>query len=470
MPSSLRTPPIAPLPWLIRYGGGSLAVLAGADTRLIGPVPRLPRGMWSLPLPPTMRRWRVPGSPLIRRLVFVTSPELVRQVFSGSPSQLYFGYENPIGKVTGARSLFSLDGEEHLEQRRIILPPLHGRRMQAYEGIAEEETLGEIATWPTGVPHPTTEGFMRITLNIILRAVFGVREGPMMDLMRAKTPRAVVLGSRIAAFDPLARDLGPRSPGRQFRELIREFEWGVNALVDEARRDPNLEQRADVLALLSRATHEGDGSLLSDQEIADQLKAIVAAGHETTANTLSWAVERLSRHPEVLRRLVEEADSGGRDLRIATIHEVQRTRPVIPGTARFAVKPFELGGYVLPPGTVIVIPTPFLHQDPEVYPHPERFDPDRFLGRRPDPNSWVPFGGGVRRCPGASFAHMEMDVVLRTLLRELRIEPTTRRGERMRWRGIAFAPSAGGKIVVQRRRAQEGAASPDPGVSVPAAA
>jgi cytochrome P450 len=235
----------------------------------------------------------------------------------------------------------------------------------------------------------------------------------------------------------------------------------VNTLVDEARRDPDLDQRADVLALLARATHESDGSLLSDQEIADQLKAIVAAGHETTANTLAWAVERLSRHPDVLRRLVTEADEGGRDLRLATIHEIQRTRPVIPGTARMVVEPFELGDYILPAGTVIAIAAPFLHHDPDVYPNPERFDPDRFLGRRPDPNSWVPFGGGVRRCPGAAFAHMEMDIVLRTLLRELEIVPTTRRGERMLWRGIAFAPSAGGRIAVYRRQAR-GRAAPVP--------
>jgi cytochrome P450 len=446
-------PPIAPLPWLIRYGGSSLATLAGIDPRIQRSIPRVPRGMFSLPIPRLASKFVVPDAPPFKHLVFVGSPELVRQVFSGDPKQLHFGAPNPLGKLTGEKSLFSLDEEEHLEQRRIILPPLHGARMHAYEAIVEEETLREIETWPEGVELRTTDPFMRITLNIILRAVFGVRDGALMDELRVKTPEAVKIGSRLMGMGPFQRDLGPWSPYGRFRRLIQRFEWGVHALLDQARRDPRLDEREDVLALLAQATHEDDGSLLSDREVVDQLTAIVAAGHETTANTLAWAVERLRRHPAVLGRLVREADAGGREMRIATIYELQRTRPVIPGTGRMVVAPFELGRYILPPGTVIILPTPFLHNDPQTYPDPLRFDPDRFLGRRPDPNTWIPFGGGVRRCPGAAFAHMEMDIVLRTLLRELTFEPTTERGERMLFRGVAFAPSRGGRAVVHRRRA-----------------
>lgn len=453
-------PPIAPLPWLVRYGGSSLAVLAGVDPRIQQPVPRLPGEMFSLPIPWLASKWVVPDVPAFKHLVFVCSPRLVRQVFAGDPAKLHFGAPNPIGKVTGSKSLFALDEGEHLEQRKIILPPLHGARMHAYEAIVEEETLREIATWPEGHEIRTTRPFMRITLNVILRAVFGVREGPIMEELREKTPRAVVLGSRLTNLGLLQRDLGPRSPYRQFRDLINRFEWGVNALLDQARRDPHLEQREDVLALLARATHEDDGSPLSDQEVADQLKAIVAAGHETTANTLAWAMERLRRHPAVLNRLTAEVDAGEGtageargQFREATIREIQRTRPVIPGTGRMVVKPFELGDYVLPPGTVIILPTPFLHNDPETYPDPLRFDPDRFVGQRPDPNTWIPFGGGIRRCPGAAFAHMEMDIVLRTLLREIVLEPTTERGERMLFRGVAFAPARGGRAIVHRRQA-----------------
>jgi cytochrome P450 len=458
-------PPIAPLPWLTRYGGGTLALLAGADVRLEQAIPRLERGMFSVPIPKVAGRWVVPEqSPPFRHLVFVGAPELVREVFAGSPKQLHFGAPNPIGKVTGRKSLFWLDEDEHLEQRRLILPPLHGERMHAYEAIAEEETLRELATWPEGHPHRTTDPFMRITLNIILRAVFGMREGPLMDELRVKTPEAVKLGSRITGMGPLHRDLGPRSPYGRFLALIQRFRWGINTLVDQARRDPSLHERIDVLAMLARARHEDDGSLLTDLEIQDQLTAVIAAGHETTANTLAWAAERLSRHPGILARLQAEADAGGGDLRQATIYELQRTRPVIPGTGRMVVRPFRLGDYLLPPGTVIILAAPFLHNDPDVYEDPTRFDPDRFLGGtadqpgrlvcgRPDPNSWIPFGGGMRRCPGAAFANMEMDVVLRTLLRQIAIDATAERGERMLFRGIAFAPANGGRIVMRRRHA-----------------
>jgi hypothetical protein len=380
-------------------------------------------------------------------------------VFAGDPKQLHFGAPNPIGKLTGEKSLFSLDEEEHLEQRRIILPPLHGARMHAYESIVEEETLRELETWPEGHEIRTTGAFMRITLNIILRAVFGVRDGVIMDELREKTPQAVKVGSRMMGMGPFHRDFGPRSPYGRFRRLIRRFEWGVHALLDQARRDPRLDEREDVLALLAQATHEDDGSLLSDREVVDQLTAIVAAGHETTANTLAWAVERLRRHPAILHRLTREVEAGGKELREATIRELQRTRPVIPGTGRMVVEPFELGDYILPRGTVIILPTPFLHNDPETYPDPLSFDPERFVGKRPDPNTWIPFGGGVRRCPGAAFAHMEMDIVLRTLLRELEFEPTTERGERMLFRGVAFAPARGGRAIVHRR---EAAAAPVP--------
>jgi cytochrome P450 len=164
-------------------------------------------------------------------------------------------------------------------------------------------------------------------------------------------------------------------------------------------------------------------------------------------------MERLRRHPQVLSRLVAEADTDEGEYREATIREVQRTRPVIPGTGRIVMKPFELGNYVLPPRTVILLAGPLLHNDPDVYPHPERFDPDRFVGKRPSPYSWIPFGGGLRRCPGAAFAHMEMDIVLRTMLRAVELVPTNERSERWLFRGLAFAPARGGRVVVRRRRA-----------------
>ncbi len=453
-------PPSLPFPSLLQYAAAGVWVGTGNDIAALRRLRSLYGDMFSIRVPALGSKWVAPGHPPFKQLVIVCSPELVKQVFAGDPETLHFGAPNPLGRVIGRYSLFSLDEQRHLERRRIVLPPFHGERMHAYESIVEEETRRELESWPDGREIRTAEPFMRITLNIILRAVFGVREGWMMEEMREQTPRAVKLGQRLMGLGPLVRDLGPGSPGRRFKELINRFEWGVNALIDEARRDPQLEQRTDVLALFARARHEDDGSPLADQEIADQLKDVVAAGHETTANTLGWAVERLRRHPEVLARLLAEVDEGGKELREATIREVQRTRPVIPGTGRIVMKPFELGDYVLPPGTVILLAGSVLHNDPDVYPHPERFDPDRFLGKRPSPYSWIPFGGGLRRCPGAAFAHMEMDIVLRTMLREIEILPSRERSERWLFRGVAFAPGSGGRAVVRRRRAPAPAARP----------
>ncbi len=188
-------------------------------------------------------------------------------------------------------------------------------------------------------------------------------------------------------------------------------------------------------------------------EIADELLTLLAAGHETTATTLSWTVERLRRHPDILQRLVDEADAGGKTLREATIREVQRVRPVIPFAGRFVMRPFELGGYVIPPGTTIAISMVLTQSDPRLFAHPRRFRPDRFLDEKPDTYSWIPFGGGIRRCIGAAFAHMEMDVVLRTMLRRLEFAPTSARGERWHYRGVAFAPADGGLAIVRRRSA-----------------
>jgi cytochrome P450 len=445
-------PPRLPFPWPLQYLAAGVWVGAGGDIAALRRLQPLYGGMFSIPVPAFGSKWVAPGYPPFKQIVLVGSPELVKQVFAADGYTVHFGAPNPLGRVIGRHSLFSLDEQHHLERRRIVLPPFHGERMQAYESIVEEEALNELATWPDGEEMRTAEPFMRITLNVILRAVFGVREGPLMDELREQVPIAVKLGQRLIGLGPLQRDLGPGSPGRRFKELMTRFQWGVNALIDAARRDPELERRTDVLALFARARHEDDGSALSDAEIADQLKDIVAAGHETTANTLAWALERLRRHPEVWRRLVEEASSGdGKALREATIREVQRTRPVIPGTGRYTVKPFELGGYLLKPYTVILLVAPLLHHDPNVYPNPGVFDPDRFLGKRPSPHSWIPFGGGLRRCPGAAFAHMEMDIVLRTLARNVELQPTRRRSERWLFRGLAFAPARGGRAVFRRR-------------------
>ena len=319
--------------------------------------------------------------------------------------------------------------------------------MRSYEQIVREEALREFETWPEGETLRTLEPMSRVTLNAILRAVFGA-QGSELEELQQLLPSFVKHGSRLVIAPALHRDLGPWSPWGRFLRMRREFDAHVDTLIDTARADPDLEQRDDVLALLVQARHES-GEPMSHAEIADQLLTLLVAGHETTAATLAWAVERLRRHPRILARLTDEARSGGSELREATIREVQRTRPVIQGTSRFVMQPFELGEWRLEPGTSVVVSALLTHEDPRFYADPLRFDPDRFLGAKPDTYQWVPFGGGTRRCIGAAFAHMEMDVVLQTLLERYDLALSDERDEGWRFRGVAFAPARGGRVAVR---------------------
>jgi cytochrome P450 family 138 len=389
--------------------------------------------------------------PIFGKTVVVSDPALVKQTFTAPPDVLYAGERSPLRAVLGDSSLLTIDGARHLAQRRLLLPPFHGKRMRSYEQIVEEEALRELATWPENEALRTLEPMSRITLNAILRAVFGAQDNELQELQQL-LPTFVKHGSRLVIAPVLHRDLGPWSPWGRFLRMRREFDAHVDTLIETARADPSLEDRDDVLALLAQARHES-GEPMSHAEIADQLLTLLVAGHETTAATLAWAVERLRRHPEVLARLTAEArdDDDSGELREATIREVQRTRPVIQGTSRFVMQPFELGPWRLEPGTSVVVSALLTHEDARYYPDPLRFDPDRFVGIKPDTYQWLPFGGGTRRCIGAAFAHMEMDVVLRTLLQRYDLALTSERDEGWRFRGVAFAPARGGRVAVRNQ-------------------
>lgn len=387
--------------------------------------------------------------PAIGQTVIVSNPELVKQVFT-APADVVYGGENPLSRTLGPYSSFSLDEDEHLRQRRLLLPPFHGERMAGYGEIFEEEALREIATWPEGREFPTLQPMMRITLNAILRTVFGVTEGPEFDSFRRWMPGWVKLGSALTSLPWAQRDLGRWSPWARFLKTRAIYDSLVEKLIERGRADPRLSEREDVLALLLQARYE-DGTAMTREELSDQLLSLLVAGHETTAGSLAWTVERLRRNPEVLARLVEEVREGGSELREATIREVQRTRPVIAGTGRTVKKPFELGEWQVPPGFTVFVDGASMHYDPRLFDEPKRFDPDRFLGRTPETYQWVPYGGGRRRCVGAAFAHLEMDVVLRTVLSRVELLPTRKRPESWRFRGVAFAPSRGGLAVVRKR-------------------
>jgi hypothetical protein len=393
------------------------------------------------------------------QMVVIADPELIKHTFMADPATLHAGSRSPLRRVLGDNSLLGIDEDHHMEQRKLLLPPFKGQRMKAYEPLIEEIAIAEIDRWPTGVDFPTATSMQRITLRAILRAVFGA-SGARLQELEALLPSWTDQGQHLSRFPQIQKDLGRFSPWGRFLRLRARVDAILDTLIDDARHDPQLDERADVLALMVQARRE-DGSALSSAEIRDQLVTMLAAGHETTAHTLAWAVERLRRHPGVLARLAQEADAGGRALREATIQEVQRMRPVISFAGRHTIKPFEVGGHRLPPGVLIGLSAGLTHYDPGLFPHPDRFDPDRFLDSRPGTYSWIPFGGGIRRCIGASFAHMELDVVLRVILERVTFAPTTAPDEPWKFKGVAWSPAGGGMAYVTRRAARAAPRAPE---------
>jgi cytochrome P450 family 138 len=386
--------------------------------------------------------------PFFGRSVVVSDPALARQVFLASTDDLMNVQPN-LSRIFGPGSVFALDGKEHRARRKLLAPPFHGQSIKNYEKIIEEETLRETATWPEGVEFATLEPMNRITLNVILRTVFGA-DGAELDYLRDIIPPWAKLASRMATLPEPPFNTGRYSPWSRLAEFRRNFDRIVFALIDKAQADPRLDERTDILALLLRSTYE-DGTPMSSQDISDELLTLLGAGHETTASTLGWAFERLRRHPDVLARLVEENDRGGNEFRQATIQELQRNRTVIDFSGRHVAAPhFDLGDWRIPHGYTVMIAIANVHANADVFPNPDRFDPDRFVGTRA-PTAWIPFGGGTRRCIGAAFANVEMDVVLRTMLRHLVIETDDAPDEKVHFRGIAFTPKDGGRITVRRR-------------------
>jgi cytochrome P450 family 138 len=316
--------------------------------------------------------------------------------------------------------------------------------MQAYASLIEEEFRKEASTWPIGKEFAALTPFMRITLNVILRAVFGA-EGEEFHALREMLPVFVTYGSRLTVLPVGDRGIGPWNPWRKFREYRDRYDRTVQVLIDRARADDNLDDRDDILSMLLQSRYE-DGAPMSDKHIKDELLTLLAAGHETTATTLAWAVERLSRHPALLKRLGDE------ELLQATILEIQRTRPVVINTARkVRGDGLMIGDWSVPRGWTVLAGIDLAHTDDAVFEHASTFDPDRFVGVKPATYAWIPFGGGARRCVGAAFANLEMTVVLRTLLREFEIRPTDAPPEKWHSRGVAYAPHKGGRVVLERR-------------------
>lgn len=387
--------------------------------------------------------------PFFGRSVVVSDPALVRSVCTASADRLVNVQPN-LSNLFGPGSIFALDGSLHRERRRLLAPAFHGKSLKSYEKVIEDETLREIATWPEGKEIRTLEPMNRITLNVILRTLFGT-DGAGLDELRDIVPPFMKLGQRVA-FVPAPRfRTGRHTPWGKLDELHKSFDRIVFTLIEEAEADPGLGERADALALLLRSMRD-DGTAMPRQDICDELLAFIGAGHETTASALSWTFERLRRHPIVLADLVREVDEGGSAFRRATILELLRVRTVLDVIGRRVSAPnFDLGEWRIPLGRTVLVRIADLHMNPDVFSDAERFDPYRFGGARPAAPEWLAFGGGARRCIGADFAITEMDIVLRTVLQHFQIQTDASADEKSYFRGVAHVPRRGGRVVVNRR-------------------
>jgi cytochrome P450 len=360
-------------------------------------------------------------------LVLVSDPAEIKRVYGAPPDVLRGGESSAfLEPFTGPRSVLILHGDEHLRQRKLMLPPFHGEALKRWKETIAEITHAELDTWVPGRPLRSLERMQAVTLKVIQRVIFGSRDPELRDAFRAALD---MTGSttRLIAMSLVQRDLGGRSPYGRFLRAVKRIDELLYERIDAAGDGDSI---LDVLAATG-ATRE---------ELRDQLVTLLAAGHETTATALAWALERLARNPGTELESDAQID--------AAVKEVLRTRPVLSITARRVLQPYDVSGYTLPRG-VYVAPCLYLaHRRADTWPDPTRFDPTRFLnGGAPEPFSFVPFGGGTRRCLGAAFATLELREVLRAVTQRFTLQPDRPEGERMRRRSVTLAPARGGSII-----------------------
>jgi cytochrome P450 len=405
---------------------------------------------------PFMEHWRrVLGETFSGRfygpgeLVFISDPPSLKALFAADRVNTIAPGRNIILRpLLGPGSLLLQEGEEHLRRRKLMLPPFHGERMRAYESVIAEATERAIASWPQGVEFALHPSMQAITLEVILRAVFGVEDAERRGQLRDGLVE--ILG---ATASPVA--VGLIAPGTRrlpmygrLNELRQRTDEVLYAEIVERRRDSEADARDDILSLLVTARFE-DGSAMDDTELRDQLMTLLLAGHETTATGLAWAFDLLVHHPEALERLRAELETGEHGYLDAVVNESLRVRPVVPFTGRELRATAELGGYELPAGTVVMAGIYLAHTRSDVYAEPYAFRPERFLGDdAPETFAWVPFGGGTRRCIGAAFAQFEMRVVIETVLRSVRLRAASSSLERPVRRNVTLSPVNGTRVLI----------------------
>jgi cytochrome P450 len=384
-------------------------------------------------------------------------PDHVRSLFTAKPEDApSLTGESPLRPIVGPNSVLTAVGPRHMRQRKLLLPPFHGEAVERYTAMIAEAADREIDGWPTGTPFALAPRMQAITLDVIMAGIFGIEgtpaEGTPEYGLRQTIRRAVNLSTRPEAqlFELL--NLGSDEPVGPTKLFLSQLDRHMYAVI-EARR-AGAEQRTDILSLLLQAETE-DGERLTDQELRDELLTLVLAGHETTANSLAWAFERLLRYPAAYDRLREVArsDDDPDGYLEATIHETMRSRPVIPIIGRRVMVPWQLGEYRMPAGSAVLMSILLLHHREDVYPDPFAFRPERFVGRKPGTYTWIPFGGGIRRCLGAALAMAEQRVVLRAIARRTDLEAADPRPEHARHRNVTMIPAGGARVVMTARRA-----------------
>jgi cytochrome P450 len=389
--------------------------------------------------------------------VFVSDPDLIEDFFTADPYVLRAGAAHQrIGTaLLGKGSLLLLDEPEHMEIKQLLSPPFKSDHVQRYrEGIARvaEE---EIESWPLGEPIPMLPRMQRIALNVIMTTTFGGTEGADLGLLRDRIRNLIAWAENPVHMGHLhLAHRFERGYPKAFIRVRDDLDESLYAVIKRYREDPALDERDDVLALMITSRRE-DGSSLSDRQLRDQLVTLMMQGHTSTATALAWALERITRHPEVMEKLRAEAESGdGEEYLYATVQESLRARPPLPiAGAREVSSPFELGGYEIPVDTLMAACIWLLHQNERLYPEPEKFRPERFIGAQPDATrwTWIPFGGGHRSCIGASLALTQMRIVLKTLALRTRLEPGEQAPEKAQRRGVGFSPQKGGRVIVRER-------------------
>jgi cytochrome P450 len=410
-----------------------------------------------------------------RPMVMISDPAAIKALYTEREHGLPPGREIILTPIVGARSLLVTEGADHLAHRKVMLPPLHGERMRSYEPLVEEIVDREIDSWPLGEEFAIHPRMQAITLEVILRVVFGVADGPRLEQLRVVLTE--VLEETASPFNQLiglaTRRFGG-GPWAKFEAKLKAADELLYAEIAEHRANGNFEEREDILSLLMQARFEDgeapsaeggseiaghderdraerDGGGLSDTDLRDQLMTLLLAGHETTATALAWTFDLLLRHPRELGRLRDSLEQGEDDYLRATISESLRLRPVVPLAGRRLAKDLVADGINLPAGTDVTPAIWLAHTRADSFPEPFAFRPERFLEGSPDTYAWIPFGGGIRRCIGAAFAEFEMRIALREVLTRCELHKASPAPEKVGRRNITLSPKAGTPVVVTAR-------------------